>query len=262
MMLIDSHCHLDFAAFDGDREGVLAACRREKITHFIVPGVTADRWLALIELVDNNEGMYGALGLHPLFMSQHQPGDIDQLKSSLSDWHAVAVGEIGLDFYHAQGDQTAQITLFESQLYIAKAFKLPVILHVRKAHDQTLAVLRRIRPVGGIVHAFSGSEQQARQYIALGFCLGVGGAVTYDRATRLRRILSALPLPSLVLESDAPDMLPAGVARGGRNSPLGLLPVVELLSDLHQCSTDEIAEQTTKNVASVLGLSLNRENRA
>ena len=262
MMLIDSHCHLDFAVFDGAREGVLAACRREKITHFIVPGVTADRWLALIELVDNNEGMYGALGLHPLFMSQHQPDDIDQLKSTLGEWHAVAVGEIGLDFYHGQGDQIAQITLFESQLHVAKAFKLPVILHVRKAHDQTLAILRRIPPAGGIVHAFSGSEQQARQYIALGFCLGVGGAVTYERATRLRRTLSALPLTSLVLESDAPDMLPAGVARGERNSPLGLLPVVDLLSDLYQCSTDEIAGQTTKNVVLVLGLPLNRENRA
>ena len=262
MMLIDSHCHLDFAVFDDDREELLAACRRDKIMGFVVPGVMAKRWPALVELVDNSEGMFGALGLHPLFMSQHQPDDIDQLKSTLSEWHAVAVGEIGLDFYHTQGDQTAQMVLFESQLHIAKAFKLPVILHVRKAHDRTLAILRQIRPAGGIVHAFSGSEQQAKQYIALGFCLGVGGAVTYDRATRLRRTLSALPLSSLVLESDAPDMLPAGVARGERNSPLGLLPVVDLLSDLHQCSTDEIAGQTTKNVLAVLGLPLNRENRA
>ncbi len=258
MTLIDSHCHWDFSIFDGDREGLLAACRREKITRFVVPGVMADRWPALIELVDNHEGMFGALGLHPLFMSQHRPDDIDQLTSALSDWHAVAVGEIGLDFYHGRDNQGPQVALFELQLRIARQFQLPVILHVRKAHDQTLAILRKIRPEGGIVHAFSGSEQQARQYIALGFYLGVGGAVTYDRAARLRRTLSALPLTSLVLESDAPDMLPAGVARGGRNSPLGLLPVVDLLSDLHQCSTDEIAEQTTKNVVSVLGLPLNR----
>ncbi len=261
-MLIDSHCHLDFAIFDGDREALLAACRRGKITGFVVPGVTADRWAALIELVDNSEGMFGALGLHPLFMSQHRPDDIDQLMSALGEWHAVAVGEIGLDFYHDRSNQTAQVTLFEAQLHIAQTFKLPVILHVRKAHDQALAILRRIRPAGGVVHAFSGSEQQAKQYIALGFCLGVGGAMTYDRATRLRHTLSVLPLSSLVLESDAPDMLPAGVARGERNSPLCLLTVAELLSDLHQCSIDEVAGQTTKNVVSVLGLPLDRGNRA
>ncbi len=256
MKLIDSHCHLDFTVFDDDREALLARCRQQKISGFVVPGVNAERWPALIDLVDKTEGMYGALGLHPLFMSQHRAEDLAQLRSSLDCWNAVAVGEIGLDFYHGKGGATEQIRLFESQLSIAKAFCLPVILHVRKAHDQVLALLRRVRPEGGIVHAFSGSEQQALQYIALGFSLGVGGAVTYERATRLRRTLSRLPLTALVLESDSPDMLPAGAVRGGRNTPLCLPSVATVLSELHQCSLAHIALQTTNNVALFLKLPL------
>ncbi len=256
MELIDSHCHLDFKVFDHDREELLARCRQQKITSFVVPGVNAEGWPALIGLVDKTEGMHGALGLHPLFMSQHCTGDLAQLKSSLDCWSAVAVGEIGLDFYHAKGDAAEQSRLFESQLLIAREFRLPVILHVRKAHDQVLALLRRVRPEGGIVHAFSGSEQQAQQYIALGFSLGVGGAVTYERARRLRRILSRLPLTALVLESDSPDMLPAGAVRGGRNTPLCLLSVAAVLSELHQCSVAHIAHQTTNNVVSLLKLPL------
>ncbi len=260
MGLIDSHCHLDFTVFENDREALLARCRRQQITGFVVPGVNAEGWPALIDLVDNTEGMYGALGLHPLFMSQHRTEDLARLRSLLGGWRAVAVGEIGLDFYHGKGRAAEQVTLFESQLLMAKEFHLPVMLHVRKAHDHVLARLRRIRPDGGIVHAFSGSEQQALQYIELGFSLGVGGAVTYERARRLRRILSQLPLTSLVLESDSPDMLPAGTRRGERNTPLCLLSVVKVLSELFQCSVAHIAYQTTKNVASLLKLPLDSKS--
>jgi len=253
MVFIDSHCHLDFPAFDADRSQLLAACHKQHVTRFVVPGVTAERWPNLMSLVDETPGMYGALGLHPMFMAQHQTLDLLTLEQSLSAWSAVAVGEIGLDFYSQGQGQAQQIALFEAQLYLAKSFRLPVILHVRKAHDQVLRALRRIGVRGGLVHAFSGSEQQAHQYIALGFVVGVGGAITYSRAKRLRRTLSSLPLQALVLESDAPDMMPANWG-SERNTPLSLLSVATVLADLFQVSVEDIAQQTSDNVQRILDL--------
>lgn len=253
MVFIDSHCHLDFPAFDKDRSQLLTACRQQHLTGFVVPGVTAAAWPRLMSLVDETPGMHGALGLHPMFMMQHQTADLLSLERHLSSWPAVAIGEIGLDFYRSHQDQAQQIALFEAQLHLAKSSDLPVILHVRKAHDQVLAALRRIRIRGGIVHAFSGSEQQAHQYIDLGFAVGVGGAITYSRAKRLRRTLSSLPLHALTLESDAPDMLPADWGNE-RNTPLSILSVAAVLADIFQVSIEEIAHQTSKNVREVLRL--------
>ncbi len=253
MDMIDSHCHLDFPDFDGDRGVLLGKCREQGIHGFVIPSVEARHWQRVIDCVDENDGMYGALGLHPMFMSSHSSADLVTLERLLGEWEPVAIGEIGLDFYQQNEDMLDQQVLFEAQLHLAKQFDLPVILHVRKAHDQVLATLRRIGVKGGIVHAFSGSEQQARAYLKLGFVLGVGGALTYPRAERLGNMLAHLPLESLVLESDAPDMPPVN-GRGIRNSPLVLLSVVEILADLFNTTVELVAQQTASNARRVLAL--------
>ena len=207
MELIDTHCHLDVAEFDADRDAVLARSRGNGVTAMVVPGVLASGWDGLLALCRQEHGLYPALGLHPVYLEQHRmDADIRQLEDRLAAERPVAVGEIGLDYAVAGLDRARQQTLFEAQLECARNAGLPVVLHVRKAHDQVLATLKRIRVCGGTAHAFNGSQQQASQYRELGFRLGFGGMLTFERSTRLRTLARALPLESIVLETDAPDM--------------------------------------------------------
>jgi TatD DNase family protein len=188
MELIDSHCHLDVSAYDADRQAVLARARANAVAGIVVPGIQASGWKALLALCNDEAGLYPALGLHPVFLEQHQPADLQLLEAELAAQRPVAVGEIGLDFHVDGLDHERQQDLFESQLALASAAGLPVILHVRKAHDQVLATLRRVRVRGGICHAFNGSLQQASQYSDLGFRFGFGGMLTFERSTRLRAL--------------------------------------------------------------------------
>ena len=254
MELIDSHCHLDLPAFDTDRQQVLQRCADRGIGQLVVPAIAADGWQRLAALCKTQSMLSPAYGLHPMFMHQHQMAGmagIDSLDAWLQQHAAVAVGEIGLDFWDKDADREAQIALFEAQLQLARRHHLPVLLHVRKAHDQVLQLLQRHRPVGGIAHAFNGSLQQAQRYIELGFCLGFGGMLTFDRSSKLRALAAALPLESLVLETDAPDMTVAA-HRGERNSPEYLLDVLAALAEVRASSADQIAAATTANVRRVL----------
>jgi len=203
MRLIDTHCHLDLPAFDSDREQVLQRARTAGVSDLVIPAVSADRWPGLLTLCDNDPGLHPALGLHPMFLAEHQPADLQSLQTWAGRHRPLAIGEIGLDFADKRADHAAQLALFEAQLVIARDLELPVILHVRKAHDQVLACLQKYRPPGGICHAFSGSRQQAEHYLKLGFKLGFGGMLTYERSTRLRRLARELPMAALVLETDA-----------------------------------------------------------
>lgn len=259
MGLIDSHCHLDVAAFDADRAEVFARCRAVGVEGWVVPGIEAAGWAALLALARREPGVYPALGLHPMFMMVHRDEHIVELDGLLqSHPEVIAVGEIGLDYYQPSADRDAQLALFQAQLALARRHHRPVILHVRKAHDDVLAQLRRQQVCGGVVHAFSGSLQQARQYIELGFLLGMGGALSYQRAQRLRAMVAELPLTALALETDAPDMPLAG-RRGERNSPEYLPQVLAVLAALRAEPADVIAEQTTLNLARVLRLPVPRE---
>ncbi len=257
MNLIDSHCHLDFPAFDHDRAKVLQRCRELGIGQIIIPGVVAQHWGRIIQLCRSSHGhtpqLYPALGMHPLFMDQHHDNDLAQLSTMIESDRPVAIGEIGLDFYHKESDRPGQQRLFEQQLMIAREANLPAILHIRKAHDQALTTLKQLRPPGGIVHAFSGSLQQATQYIGLGFKLGFGGMLTYERSTRLRALAQALPLESIVLETDAPDMTVAA-HRGERNSPEYLPDCLNALAELRGEPAHLIANQTSHNVQRLFNL--------
>ncbi len=252
-MLIDSHCHFDFNVFDADRAAILARCEQLGISNIIVPGVTAKRWDNLLSLTQGSSQLHNALGLHPMFMAEHTAADISQLNDYVARFNPIAIGEIGLDFYLEHHDKASQTALFEQQLELAVKFNLPVILHVRKAHDAVIQLLKKHRVKGGIVHAFSGSEQHALLYIKLGFLLGIGGTITYDKATRVRRLFSQLPLTAIALETDAPDM-PLQGQTGQRNSPESIVTILASLSALRPESTDLIAKTTTQNVSQLLAL--------
>jgi TatD DNase family protein len=253
MELIDTHCHIDVAEFDADRGEVLRRSRARGVMRIVVPGVDAAGWEGLLALCRLEPGLYPALGLHPLYLESHTEADLARLEREIFVQPPVAVGEIGLDYYVKELDRERQQALFERQLDIAGNAGLPVLLHVRKAHDEAISTLKRIRIPGGIAHAFNGSPQQARQYIDLGFRLGFGGALTYDRSTRIRRLASELPLEAIVLETDAPDMVVAA-HRGERNSPEYLPDCLAALALARNMAPAVVAEQTTRNAREVLRL--------
>ncbi len=253
MQLFDTHCHLDVEEFDEDRNEVLARSRDAGVTHILVPAVTAQAWGYLITFCASEPGLHPALGMHPIYIDQHTDEHLQQLEQRIAETRPSAVGEIGLDYFVEGLDRERQQVLFEAQLVIAREAGLPVVLHVRKSHDQVLQTLRRIKVKGGISHAFNGSLQQAQQYIDLGFKLGFGGMLTYERSNKLRKLAKELPMESIVLETDAPDMTVAS-HRGERNSPEYLPECLAALAEVRGESLEYVAEQTIKNAFAVLGL--------
>ena len=253
MELIDTHCHLDVRDFDRDRAQVIVGARRAGVAAFVVPAIQAAGWPGLLRLCAAEPDLYPALGLHPVFLPQHRTEELGSLERLLESERPVAVGEIGLDFFLPDLDREHQQALFEAQLRLAAAAALPVLLHVRKAHDQVLAALRRIRVVGGIAHAFSGSLQQAHRYIDLGFKLGFGGMLTFDRSRKLRALARELPAESLVLETDAPDLTVAA-HRGERNSPEYLPDCLLALAAARDEEPAAVAARTTGNAREALNL--------
>ncbi|HID44919.1 MAG TPA: TatD family deoxyribonuclease [Chromatiaceae bacterium] len=251
--IIDSHCHLDMPAFDQDRQQVLAHARAAGVMGFVVPGTTQASWQKILDLSDQEKDIYPALGLHPYFCSEHNISQVEQLQTLAGKMRPVAIGEIGLDFFRPDIDQELQLMLFELQLRVAQDLALPVILHTRKAHDQVLKLLKKYPVEGGISHAFNGSWQQARQYMDMGFCLGFGGMLTYERSTRLRALAAKLPLEHLVLETDAPDM-PGSAHQYQRNSPEYLPEVLDALEEIRDEDRATIAFNTTINACRALNL--------
>ena len=253
MELIDTHCHLDVAAFDADRHHVLDRARQLGVQRMVIPAVDAGHWEGLVQLCRSEQGLFPALGLHPVYLQAHKLDDIAALEREIEKQRPVAVGEIGLDYFVRELDREKQQALFEAQLEVARNAGLPVILHVRKAHDQVLSTLRRIRVRGGTAHAFNGSLQQARQYIDMGFKLGFGGALTYQRAHRIRGLAVNLPVDAIVLETDAPDMVVAA-HRGERNSPEYLPPCLQALAEVRNEDAELLARQTTISACRIFSL--------
>jgi TatD DNase family protein len=253
MELIDTHCHLDVEAFDSDRAEVIAAARAAGVAAMVIPAIEAAGWQGLLDLCGSEPDLHPALGLHPVYLERHRAAHLAELERLITEASPVAVGEIGLDFYLRDLDPDRQQALFEDQLSIAAAARLPVLIHARKSHDPVLAALRRIRVPGGIAHAFSGSLQQAYAYIDLGFKLGFGGMLTFDRSTKIRALARALPMDAIVLETDAPDMTVA-THRGERNSPAYLPEVLAALAEVRAEDPRALAIATSRNARALLGL--------
>lgn len=254
--MIDSHCHLDFSCFDQDRAEILDRCTKLSIDTIVIPGTQASQWQKQIDLCHLYPQLRFALGLHPYFLRHFASSHLVKLTKWLIQYQnkVVALGEIGLDT-QIDVDWTLQKHVFEQQLNIAKEHSLPVILHHRHSHNELIHILKTTKfSLGGIVHAFSGSIQEAQTYIDLGFKIGVGGGITYPRANKTRKTISQLPLSSLVLETDAPDM-PIMGKQGERNSPEYLPEIFECLLSLRKETKQELLHACSHNVQVSLLLS-------
>ncbi len=254
--LIDTHCHLDAAEFEGDRDALVLAASAAGVAAIVIPAVATASFVAVRACCRRYPQCLPAYGLHPLFINQATEADLLILREwlsaeSLTLTPPVAVGEIGLDFFVPDFDAARQEHFLVEQLTIARDFDLPVLLHVRRAVDQVLKCLRRIAVRGGIAHAFNGSRQQADEFIGLGFKLGFGGAMTYPGSTRIRDLAATLPLDCLVLETDAPDIPPSWLV-GRRNTPAELLPIAKVLADLRSLPLEQIVEATVANANSII----------
>ena len=266
--IIDTHCHLDFPVFDDDRDVILKNCQDNNIDAIVVPGVNHKNWQRVISLSRQYEIIHPALGLHPCFLHEHQADDLDKLAQLCDTESLVAIGEIGLDFYDNKRHKKPvdepdreidrnlvrdqQRHYFSEQLQIARQYQLPVLIHARKSHDEVIQYLKAAQLQPGIIHAFSGSYEQAREYLKLGFKLGFGGAYTYPKASKLRSLLLRLPLDAWVLETDAPDMSPVD-HHGERNSPLYLTEIAQEFISLYTAepASEKIIMQLHHNTRDV-----------
>lgn len=253
MRLVDTHSHFDVDAFDIDRAQTLQRAKDEGVVAQIVPAIDAAGWPRLSEVCATDAGLHAAYGLHPIYLPQHRPEHLLALRAQLEQERCVAVGEIGLDYFIEDLDRERQQHYFEAQLELAREFELPVIVHGRRAFDAVIATLRRFMPLRGVVHSFAGSEEQAEQLYRLGFMLGIGGPVTYERAQRLRRLVAAMPIDHLLLETDSPDQ-PDSQWRGQRNEPVRLPVVLEAIAELRGESPETIAQATTANAERLFGI--------
>ncbi|MGA9343253.1 MAG: TatD family hydrolase [Rhodanobacteraceae bacterium] len=251
--LIDSHSHFDVAEFDADRSAVLERARVAGVTRQIVPAIALSGFDKLRALCAGASGLFPAYGLHPMFMAQHRPAHIDELATWIERERPVAIGECGLDFHIDDPDRERQRTFMRRQVQLARDFDLPLILHARRALDDVTAELRRVGGLRGVVHSFSGSIEQARELWKLGFCVGIGGPVTYDRARRLRRIVAGMPLEFLLLETDSPDQ-PLSGHRGERNEPALLVDVLATIAALREQDASLVAATTTENAERLFAL--------
>ncbi|MBC7604891.1 MAG: TatD family hydrolase, partial [Ramlibacter sp.] len=256
---IDTHCHLDAGEFDADRSEMRDRARAAGVTHCVIPAVEAGNFAVVRALAHRFGDSYG-LGIHPLVTQRAQDEDIDTLDRALEaardDARLVAVGEIGLDLFVPGLDFERQDHFYRAQLVLARKHGLPVIVHVRRSADKLLKHLRRV-PVRGIAHAFNGSDQQAREFVEMGFKLGFGGTVTYERSLQIRRLAASLPETAIVLETDSPDIPPhwlyrtaeqrAGGLPQGRNEPADLPAIAKVLAELRGIPVEALAQATRRN---------------
>jgi TatD DNase family protein len=251
----DSHCHFDFVDFDQDREQIWRDCNARGIQHLMIPGVAPEQWQIAAAIANQHKNIVIGVGLHPHWIQKdladesipHYLTNIrQQLEQNTQQQNCVAVGECGLDsFIETSMDLQQQVLAVHLQL--AQEAELPLIIHCCKAHNELFTLLQHYElPAGGVIHAFSGSYELAARYWAMGFRLGIGGTITYDRAQKTRAAVKQLPLEAILLETDAPDM-PLSGKQGERNSPVNIIEIAQALADLRGETLASIAAQTTRN---------------
>jgi TatD DNase family protein len=244
--LIDSHSHFDDESFDADRPQALQRAHAVGVTEQVIPAVKAAWWPRIRQLCLDYPELHPTYGLHPMYLEDHQPEDLERLRDWAAREKPVAIGECGLDFFIDNPQPEQQQVYFEGQLAVAREFDLPAIIHARRSVEEVINTLRRFPGVHGVLHSYSGSEQQARRLIDLGFVMSFGGPLTYERANKLRKLIQVLPLEAILLETDAPDQ-PDSNHRGERNEPAYLPTVLETISRLRGEPVERIAEQTRTN---------------
>ncbi len=250
-MIIDTHCHLDHPALAARLPAVLAEARRAGVEKFVVPGVDPEGWRGIAELAEREKGIYPAFGLHPMLACRYHEGLPEELQRYAPT--AVAIGEIGLDYAVSGASREDQIAALRGQLRQAVRLGLPVLLHCRQAFQDLLRIVKeeRVREVGGVMHAFSGSFEMAREFIKENLCVSLAGAITYRNAVKPLEVAARIPLEHLVLETDAPDMTPVP-CRGRENEPAFLRFIAEKLANIKGISVEEVAAVTTANAERLL----------
>jgi TatD DNase family protein len=229
MELIDSHCHLDDDRFDERRQDVIAQAAVVKVTRMVIPATTANRWEKVKQVCDGHDGLYPAYGLHPMFIEQHQVNHLRELDEWLEREQPIAVGECGIDFYDSRVDEKWQLQLFREQLQLANNHRL------------------------GVVHSFSGSQQQAQQLHDIGFKLGIAATLSFERAQKLRKIVAVMPDDALLIESDAPDQ-PGASHRGQLNEPAFIVEHLQTMAELRNCTVEELAATLNRNAESLFNI--------
>ncbi len=245
---VDTHCHLDMAAYNGDRHEVIVAARLAGVTRIITIGIDPESSSQAVELAGCHQGIYAAVGIHPHNTALLTNSDYEKIRGLAARPKVVAYGEIGLDYAKLHAPVKLQKRHFRHQVRLAKELGLPIIIHDREAHDDVLAILREESPfpAGGVMHCFSGDPDLAGKVVDLGFYISIPGIVTFNNAADLREVTGYVPLSSMLLETDGPFLAPAP-KRGKRNEPLYLLYTARKIAELKNISLEEVAAATTKN---------------
>jgi TatD DNase family protein len=252
-MIVDTHCHLDFDAFDEDRDDVLARAAATGVRALVLIGIHPISWRGTAQLAASYPAIVRAVGYHPTSVSNEWSADAwDLLRDELRGDDIVALGEIGLDFYRGDDNRVGQAEAFRAQLDLARTLELPVVIHQRAAEEETLRILSEYTPCRGVMHCFGGDRDYAERCLALGMHLGIGGVATFKRSDDVRDSIAAAPLDRLVIETDAPFLAPQA-HRGARNEPAYLEDVVRVIANVRGSTADAIAEATTSNAASLFG---------
>ncbi len=251
--LIDSHCHLDFEAFDHDRLEVLQRAKDNNISDIIIPGTEKIFWDRIKSLCKNNPQLHACYGLHPYWLDRQSKQDIEQLDKYIEIHRPVALGECGLDFRPQQADKKTQLYFFEAQLGIANNNQLPLVIHSVKATETVIQTIKKFKNLTGMIHSYSGSSEQAKQLIALNFLISISGSITYDKAKKIKAVVKEIPLTSILLETDAPDQ-PDRKNTGKRNEPAYLVNTLDAISAVREESQENIAQQTTINARALFNI--------
>ena len=255
--LIDAHCHFDAEVFDDDRAQVLESAIANGISDIVIPGTERCYWDRIKNLCLQDHRLHACYGLHPYWVDRHQSEDIDALQTYIETNRPVAIGECGLDFRKQllteTDSKTRQLTFFEAQLELAKEHHLPVVIHSVRATEAVIQSIQKFKGLRGMIHSYSGSLEQARQLIDLGFYISLGGSVTYENASKLRKVAQNIPLSSMLLETDAPDQ-PDQQHSGQRNEPAFIVGTLAEIARLRQESMEDIAKQTSANARELFAI--------
>lgn len=252
-MLIDSHAHLEMKEFNPDREEVIERARQAGVSYIVTVGTNLAQSRKALSLARQHENIYATIGVHPHDVARADSKTFDDLCEIARDPKVVAYGEIGLDFFRNISPREKQIEMFNLQLELAVQLKLPVIIHDRDAHEQTLRMVKASGVRRGVFHCFSGDYSMARQCIDLGFYISIPGVVTFDNAKTIQDVAQRVPLSSLLLETDAPYLTPAP-HRGKRNEPSFIINTAKKVAQIKGLPWEEVADVTARNTMNLFGI--------
>ncbi|HOF04537.1 MAG TPA: TatD family hydrolase [Syntrophales bacterium] len=253
-MFIDSHAHLEMRDFDRDREEVIRRATAAGVDYVVTVGTNLRECRKAVEIARTHPAVYAAVGIHPHDVRGIDAETYDVLKALARNEAVVAYGEIGLDFFRNLSPPEMQLRCFEEQLEVAAALGLPVIIHDREAHEDTVAVLKKRQgTTGGVIHCFSGDTAMAMTCLEMGFYISIAGPVTYARSDRLWEVVRQVPLDRMLIETDAPYLTPHP-RRGRRNEPACVVLTAEKIAALKGLSLDEVGRVTARNARQLFGI--------